>query len=93
MNEREYATVLAALRWWQFCTEFSVSPMFAGFQHLEGGPLTLREIDALCEKLNFSEVCDNLQLDECSECGLSGVHKLQCSRNPDRQIKLGGEFH
>jgi len=69
MNEKELATVLAALRHWQDeCDSFK----FSDDVHL----LTSGEIDGLCERLNIYESCcrdHDLQandgLDACLCCG------------------------
>jgi hypothetical protein len=55
LSDRELATLLAALRYWQQnlareepqSNEGPISPHFA-----EHSPLTVEEIDALCEQLN-----------------------------------------
>ena len=53
LNDRERATVLAALRYWQ--DEMSPHAPAATYpEHFAGGvePLTAGEIDDLCERLN-----------------------------------------
>lgn len=56
MTKRELATVLAALRYWQMDLEPDpdgiVDP--EGF-FLDEKPLTVEEIDGLCERLNLGE--------------------------------------
>jgi hypothetical protein len=54
MNERELATVLAALRFWQDRGAYERG-FFRGIASDQGTlvPLDEEEIDALCEKLNF----------------------------------------
>lgn len=53
LNKRELATVLAALRLFQKTGDEVVRQMV----HFAGGiePLTKKQIDELCEKLNFEE--------------------------------------
>jgi hypothetical protein len=50
MNDRELATVLAALRYWQQDLAENDSPISEHFA--EHTPLTVEEIDDLCERLN-----------------------------------------
>ncbi len=52
-TERELATVLAALRAWQFDLPDDNTPI--AMDHFGDGitPLTTDEIDTLCERLNF----------------------------------------
>ena len=56
MTKRELATVLAALRYWQMDLESNPDDIVdpEGF-FLEEQPLTTKEIDQLCERLNFGE--------------------------------------
>lgn len=65
LNERELATVLAALRCWQKELTRTGIPEDADDILGERDPLTLDEIDDLCDRLNFSE-------GECPKCGYSG---------------------
>jgi hypothetical protein len=60
MNERELATTLAALRYWQQdmidIQDQDEDNWMADSTHFEKHqPLTVEEIDALCEKLNAPE--------------------------------------
>jgi len=64
LNERELATVLAALRCWQKELTSTGIPEDADDILGERDPLTLDEIDDLCERLNFSG-------GECPKCGYS----------------------
>ena len=50
LNERELATVLAALRYWQQDLAENDGPISEHFA--DETPLTVEEIDALCERLN-----------------------------------------
>lgn len=50
LSERNLATVLAALRWWQQTFDREGVPLWDHFDHLL--PLTPDEIDDLCEQLN-----------------------------------------
>lgn len=57
LNDREHATVLAALRSWQS----QHSAVYAEYDDIatNGGkvePLTVDEIDRLCERLNMGEI-------------------------------------
>ena len=56
LTKRELATVLSALRHWQegFLHEsYSESEVKAMFPHFrDAKPLTIDEVDALCQKLN-----------------------------------------
>jgi hypothetical protein len=57
LTERELATVLAALRYWQQdLAENDDGPISA--EHFKGTitPLNVEEIDALCEHLNLDAV-------------------------------------
>jgi len=54
MNEKELATVLAALRNWQEVVDEHDRLDFPHFLDIE--PLSDDEIDTLCEKLNTEEV-------------------------------------
>lgn len=66
LNERELGTVLAALRYWQARveirsgkwtqrTEFENDERMAAIDDIAGDtPLTIEEIDALCDRLNYS---------------------------------------
>jgi hypothetical protein len=50
-NERELATVLAALRCFQDCASDAID--VTAYPHFDGvDPLTTKEIDELCERLN-----------------------------------------
>jgi hypothetical protein len=53
MSERELATVLAALRYWQQDLNANDSPPIDGEHFAECEPLSSEEIDALCERLNL----------------------------------------
>lgn len=60
MNDRELATCLAALRYWQQemidIQEQDEDNWMADSSHFtEHTPLTVEEIDTLCEKINCSE--------------------------------------
>ncbi len=51
LSDRELATLLAALRYWQQdLTESEEGPISEHFEDVE--PLTVEEIDDLCERLN-----------------------------------------
>jgi len=57
LNRREFATIRAALLYWQANEPYKDSP---GFDHIatDGGtlvPMSESEIDALYERLNFLE--------------------------------------
>jgi hypothetical protein len=65
LNERELATVLAALRCWQKELARTGIPEEADDILGERDPLTLDEIDDLWERLNFSG-------GECPKCGYAG---------------------
>lgn len=52
LSPRELATVLAALRSWQL-EHLRPVPVHTGEHFAEHSPLTLGEIDQLCERLNF----------------------------------------
>ncbi len=53
-TDKEAATVLAALRYWQQDLEANEEPPISHhFEHEE--PLTSEEIDDLCERINFGE--------------------------------------
>jgi len=54
MNEKELATVLAALRHWQ--ETMTEDERFAWPHFLDCDPLSDDEIDTLCEKLSTEEV-------------------------------------
>ena len=57
LSKKETATVLAALRYWQHDLEEDDEQALdeAGHFHFdEVAPLSFKEIDALCEKINFS---------------------------------------
>lgn len=51
-TDRELATILAALRWFQHCQETSLFPSRINSHFDEHEPLTTRQIDALCERIN-----------------------------------------
>jgi hypothetical protein len=56
MNERELATVLAALRYWQDKLINGHNVVVLMLPHFETcTPLTIDEIDDLCERLNVEE--------------------------------------
>jgi predicted DNA-binding transcriptional regulator YafY len=56
LTEQELATVLAALRHWQQSLRREHGRV-AAWPHFEDQePLTLREIDELCERLNSSDL-------------------------------------
>ncbi len=54
LSDRELATVLAALRYWQRQSSKAVDAALLSPDHFEESctPLTDREIDGLCERLN-----------------------------------------
>lgn len=58
LNERELATVLAALRHWQrvggpkHCMDWQESDLFVKADDTTIAPLNLHEIDKLCERIN-----------------------------------------
>ncbi len=53
LTDREFATVLAALRFWQPNMSESELEECSGMGHFyDVSPLTHDEIDALCDKLN-----------------------------------------
>ena len=66
LNDRELGTVLAALRYWQARIElrtgawvtrtaFEMDERMAAIDDIAGDtPLTIEEIDTLCERLNYS---------------------------------------
>jgi hypothetical protein len=56
LNNRELATVLAALRYWQRGLTDVVRAEAEHFDNCE--PLTDPEIDALCERLNFGDTSE-----------------------------------
>lgn len=54
LTNRELATVLAALRYWQLgMEEFGGPPLVSHFE--EHAPLFYEEVDILCERLNTSD--------------------------------------
>jgi hypothetical protein len=57
MNERELATVLAALRYWQQDLTDNHEGPISQEHFADQTPLTMEEIDELCERLN------------CGNCG------------------------
>lgn len=54
LNSRELAIVLAALRYWQQDFDENEDPPISD-HFAEEDPLTVDEIDALCERLNTTE--------------------------------------
>ena len=57
LTPRELATVLAALRHWQQQLAREGLPFADGFPHFsDETPLSVDEIDALCERLNQSDL-------------------------------------
>ena len=52
LSDRELATVLAALRYWQQDLAENDGPISEHFD--EHTPLTVEEIDDLCERLNLN---------------------------------------
>ena len=60
LNPRELATVLAALRHWQRELERHGLDWAQGFPHFaDEPPLSMEEIDSLCDRLNDSDTpCD-----------------------------------
>ena len=79
LQQRELATVLAALRHWQ-ATVLAAGPVAASqFDHFDEvtTPLTLAEIDDLCQRLNLGPEEDDGRCD-CERpgfyaCGVPGV--------------------
>jgi hypothetical protein len=57
LNDRELATVLAALRYWQqdLADNENEGPIIPDHFDEEVTPLTVDEIEALCERLNVGE--------------------------------------
>ncbi len=56
LNSREIATILAALRHWQhFLLENDITSLSPEHFAEGGNPLTVQEIDELCECLNSDE--------------------------------------
>lgn len=57
-SDRELATVLAAIRYWQTSISWADGPdgvpadLLPHFEGIANGPLMLEEIDALCDRLN-----------------------------------------
>ena len=77
MQSRELATVLVALRYWQeqlVAHGTAIADRFPQFE--EHNPLTLREIDDLCEGLNVppedNDLCD-CEKPGFYSCGVPGV--------------------
>lgn len=77
LSNRELATVLAALRYWQSRKE---TPESLDGYFYEHSPLTVEEIDGLCERLNTTtpaeaadcpscQPCRNAALIRCRDCG------------------------
>jgi hypothetical protein len=57
VTDRELATLLAALRTWQRTVAEKHAQKLVSSSQFEDGisPLTAKEIDELCERLNFSD--------------------------------------
>lgn len=55
INERELATVLAALRYWQTDLEANDGEVIDAEHFQQHSPLTVDEIDKLCERLNLDD--------------------------------------
>jgi len=53
ITEREHATILAALRLWQEADEHNRGDL-RDIAEAVGVPLSNEEIDALCERINFT---------------------------------------
>jgi hypothetical protein len=53
ITEREYATILAALRLWQEADEHNKGDL-REIAEAAGVPLSNKEIDVLCERINFT---------------------------------------
>lgn len=53
ITEREHATILAALRLWQEADEHNRGDL-RDIAEAAGVPLSNKEIDALCERINFN---------------------------------------
>ncbi len=53
ITEREHATILAALRLWQEADEHNRGDL-RDIAEAAGVPLSNKEIDALCERINFT---------------------------------------
>ena len=68
-NPRELATVLAALRLWQHQLRKHGTAMTNGYpQFLEERPLSVTQIDRLCEQLNepaTQQLASSLAVDRC----------------------------
>lgn len=59
LTSRQLATVLAALRLYQFQIDFHGIDSISGMDQFQDGhaPLDTQEVNDLCEELNFSPVC------------------------------------
>lgn len=55
LDDREHATVLGALRFWQASRAEWVDTEFDTIASVHGEPLTNKDIDALCERLNCGQ--------------------------------------
>jgi hypothetical protein len=53
ITEREHATILAALRLWQEADEHNRGDL-RDIAEEAGVPLSIEEIDVLCERINFT---------------------------------------
>jgi hypothetical protein len=53
ITEREHATILAALRLWQEADEHNRGDL-RDIAEVAGAPLGYKEIDVLCERINFT---------------------------------------
>jgi len=83
MNEKETATILAALRYWQEETQMSQRKNHDHFESMV--PLDDDEIDELCERLNSKDP------DGLIDRGVWGMDK-PCCRDHDLQANDGLEF-
>lgn len=77
MTDRELATVLAALRYWQQDLEANDAPPISADFFAECEPLTSEEIDGLCERLN-SETASS----EAAPGVMSKAHQSARIRKP-----------
>jgi len=90
LTSRELATVLAALRHWQQRLQGEGVAFADGFPHFtDDSPLSVDEIDALCDRLNEPDIRCDCELPGMFCSGVPGVlaHMEQGRLAPNSKVE------